>query len=77
MASKAETVVIVATGMVSRGRLVDNDIGVDVVVEEAFIVASVVKFVDNETVGVVGVPKVEKGSDDTGEVENPGVQMGE
>ena len=40
-------------------------------------IASVVKFVNNDTAGVVGIPKVEKGSDDTGEVENPGVQKGE
>ena len=32
---------------------------------------------NNDTAGVVGVPKVEKGIDDAGEVENPGVQRGE
>ena len=75
--ASAETVVIVATGMVSRGRFVDNGTNVDVVVEEAFIVASVLKFVDNDTAGVVDIPKVEKGSDDAREVENPGGQRGE
>ena len=72
--ASAGTVVIVVAGMVLRGRLVDNGRCVDAVVDEAFIVASVVKFVDNDTAGVVDVPKVEIGSDDAGEVEFPGGQ---